>query len=81
MIRNILIFFGLYDFKTYGKEWCLSKFGKPYDKQFQINYEKMNNGIPIGGYIETITFLELVNEIKRELYSKCFWRKFKKNNK
>lgn len=59
-----------------GIEYVRYKFGEEYIQEFCDNYESLQQGAPIGGYIETLVFIELINDIKRWNY-----RKFKREQR
>ena len=41
-----------------------------YGKEAGIYYDKINQGIPIGGFLETVIFLEMVKEADKLLEKK-----------
>lgn len=59
--------FGWYDLKKEGIKWVEKNLGSEYVQEFCENYDKINKGVPIGGIVETIMFLELVGRIKAEV--------------
>lgn len=40
-----------------------------YGKKFGKIYDAINQGIPVGGFIETVVYLEMVEEVRRNF--KC----------
>ena len=38
-----------------------------YGEEAGIYYDKINQGIPIGGFLETVVFLNMVEEAKKSL--------------
>lgn len=81
MIRQIKIFFGIYDLHEEGKLWVKKNIGEEWVDDFSRKYIAINKGIPIGNYVETIIFLRMVEDIKEELYSKSWKGIFKKKGK
>lgn len=47
-------------------EWIKNNIGKEYINEFWDKYEKINQGIPIGGFEETAIFLRLVDHMIKE---------------
>lgn len=58
---------GLYDLRTEGAKWVARHIGEDYVEEFLAKYDNINRGIPIGGYAETIVFLDLIERIKAEI--------------
>lgn len=59
--------FGRYDLRKEGAKWVEKNIGPEYVDEFCENYDKLNQGIPIGGFIETAVFLDMIEQIKREI--------------
>jgi len=66
-MMKILKLFGIYDLREEGRKWAIREFGEQYGDEFVEKYENINRGIPIGGFVETVVFLDMVERIKREL--------------
>lgn len=58
---------GLYDLEKEGAKWVAKNLGEEYVEEFKEKYEKINRGIPIGGLEETIMFVDMLEQIKREI--------------
>ena len=41
--------------------------GEEYVEEFLSNYDNINRGVPIGGIAETIVFLNMIEEIKKQI--------------
>lgn len=67
LIHNIKIKLGLYNLRKEGVKWVVKNMGEKYVEEFLSNYDNMNRGIPIGGIVETITFLNLIERIKKQI--------------
>ena len=67
LIHNIKIKLGLYDLRKEGAKWVAKNMGKKYVEEFLSNYDNINRGIPIGGIVETIAFLNLIERIKKQI--------------
>ena len=52
------------------ERFCANKvveeFGEKYVAEFEDKWDKINSGIPISGFIETLMFLEMVDKFKKE---------------
>lgn len=44
------------------RQLLVNKFGEEYGEM----YDSLNRGVPIGGFIETISFLSKIKEVKKE---------------
>ena len=67
LLHNLRIKLGLYDLEKEGVKWVAKNIGEEYVEEFKEKYEKLNRGIPIGGFIETAMFLNMIERIKREI--------------
>jgi len=67
LIHKIRMKFGLYDLRKEGAKWVAKNIGEEYVEEFLTKYDKLNRGIPIGRFAETIVFLDLVERIKSEI--------------
>lgn len=59
--------FGWYNLRKEGAKWVEKNFGSEYVQEFCEKYDKLNRGIPIGGMVETMAFVDLVEKIKEEI--------------
>ena len=62
-IRKI---FGLYDLRKEGAKWVEKNIGPDYVQEFLEKYDSINRGIPIGGFYETVVFLNMIAQIKED---------------
>ena len=69
-MREFLKLFGVYDLREEGRKWCVREFGEQYGEEFVEKYDSINRGIPIGGFVETAIFLDMVETIKAEMMKK-----------
>lgn len=67
LIHKIRIKFGLYNLRKEGIKWVAKNIGEEYVEEFLEKYDNLNRGIPIGGFAETIVFLDLIERIKAEI--------------
>ena len=67
LLHRLRIKLGLYDLKIEGAKWVAKNIGEEYVDEFKEKYEKINQGIPIGGFEETATFLDMIEQIKSEI--------------
>ena len=65
MLSRIRRKFGWYDLKKEGAKWVEKNIGPEYVEEFCEKYDKLNRGIPIGGFLETAIFLEMIEQIKQ----------------
>lgn len=42
---------------------CINRYGE----EFGRKYDELNSGIPIGNFVETIAFLDMVTAVKKDL--------------
>ena len=54
------------DLKEYGKKWVAKNLGKEHVEEFEQNYDNLNRGVEIGGFVETAIFLDLIENISRD---------------
>lgn len=59
--------FGWYDLRKEGTKWVAKNIGEEYVEEFLDKYDKINRGIPIGGFAETVVFLDMIERIKEEV--------------
>ena len=67
LIHNIKIKLGLYDLRKGGAKWVAKNMGEKYVEKFLAKYDDINRGIPIGGIVETMTFINLIERIKEQI--------------
>lgn len=67
LIHNIRIKLGLYDLRKEGAKWVAKNIGENYVEEFLSKYDALNRGIPIGGMMETVIFLDMIEQIKSEI--------------
>ena len=67
LIRKLKIKLGLYDLREEVARWVEKHFGKQYVEEALDKYDKINSGIPIGGFVETSVFLDMVSKVKEDL--------------
>lgn len=59
--------FGWYDLRKEGAKWVAKNIGEEYVEEFIDKYDKINRGIPIGGFAETVVFVDMIERIKEEI--------------
>ena len=59
--------FGLYDLRKEGAKWVRKNLGEEWVQDFCEKYDNINRGIPIGGFVETAVFIDMVERIKQEI--------------
>ena len=67
LIRKLKIKLGLYDLRKELARWVKNEFGEQYVEEALDKYDKINRGIPIGGFMETALFLDMVSQVKEDL--------------
>lgn len=67
LIHNIRMKLGLYDLRKEGAKWVAKNIGEDYVKEFLAKYDNLNRGVPIGGMVETVGFLDMIEQIKKEI--------------
>lgn len=67
LIHNIRIKLGLYDLRKEGAKWVTKNIGEDYVEEFLTKYDDINRGIPIGGLVETMIFLNMIERIRKEI--------------
>lgn len=67
LMHNIKIKLGLYDLRKEGAKWVAKNMGEEYVEEFLARYDNINRGIPIGGIVETMTFINLIERIKEQI--------------
>lgn len=67
LIRKLKIKLGLYDLRKEVARWVEKHYGRQYVEEALEKYDKINSGIPIGGFVETSVFLDMVSKVKEDL--------------
>lgn len=67
LIHNIRIKLGLYDLRKEGVKWVAKNIGEDYVEEFLTKYDDINRCIPIGGIVETMIFLDMIERIRNEI--------------
>ena len=67
ILDNIKIKLGLYNIRKEGAKWVAKNMGEKYVEEFLAKYDDINRGVPIGGIAETIVFLNMIEEIKKQI--------------
>ena len=67
LIHNIKIKLGLYNLRKEGAKWVVKNMGEEYVEEFLSNYDNISRGVPIGGIVETMTFINLIERIKEQI--------------
>lgn len=63
-IKNKL---GLLDLREEAAKWVKKNLGEDCVEEFLKDYDSINQGIPIGSFAETIIFLQMMEQIKRDI--------------
>lgn len=67
LIRKIKKKFGWYDLRKELAKWVEKNMGAEYVEEALQYYDDINSGRSIGGIVDTIVFLDLVETVKKEL--------------
>ena len=67
IISKIRKRFGLYDLRSEGAKWVKENIGEEYVSDFLEKYDNICRGIPIGGFYETMVFLDIIEAIKEQI--------------
>ncbi len=67
LIHNIRMKLGLYNLRKEGAKWVARNIGEDYVEEFLAKYDDINRGIPIGGLAETMVFLDMIEEIRKNI--------------
>lgn len=57
---------GMYDLRKKVAVWVEKNIGAEYVDEALDKYDKINSGVPIGGFQETAVFLRMIEQIKAE---------------
>lgn len=58
---------GLYDLRKEVAAWVEKNLGAEYVDEALEKYDKINRGVPIGGFQETAVFIDMIERIKAEV--------------
>jgi len=58
---------GLYDLRKEVAVWVEKNLGAEYVDEALDKYDKINSGVPIGGFQETAVFIQMIERIKAEV--------------
>ena len=58
--------FGWYSLRSEGADWVRDNLGAEYVSDFIEKYDSLCRGIPIGGFVETAVFLDMIEQIKKD---------------
>ena len=59
--------FGWYDLRKEGAKWVEKNIGPEYVDEFLEKYDKVNRGGPIGELYETLVFVNMIEQIKKDI--------------
>lgn len=57
---------GLYDLRKEVATWVEKNIGAEYVDEALDKYDRVNSGVPIGGFQETVVFLHMIEQVKAE---------------
>ena len=57
---------GLYDLRKEVAVWVEKNIGAEYVEEALEKYDKINSGVPIGGFVETAVFIDMIERIKEQ---------------
>ena len=57
---------GLYDLRKEVAAWVEMNIGAEYVEEALDKYDKINSGVPIGGFQETVVFLDMIEKAKAQ---------------
>lgn len=57
---------GMYDLRKEVAAWVGKNIGTEYVEEALNKYDKINSGVPIGGFMETAAFLDMVEKVKKQ---------------
>ena len=60
---------GMYDLRKEVAVWVEKNIGAEYVDEALDKYDKINSGVPIGGFQETAVFIQMIERIKAEALS------------
>lgn len=56
----------LYDLRKEVAIWVEKNIGAEFVEEALDKYDKINSGVPIGGFQETVVFLDMIETIKKQ---------------
>ena len=56
-----------YNLRSELAKWVEKNIGVEYVNEALEKYDKINNGIPIGGFMETVIFIDMIETVKTEV--------------
>ena len=59
--------YGLYNLRKEVARWVEKNIGREYVDEALEKYDKINSGVPIGGFEETIVFIDMIERIKHNI--------------
>ena len=65
--RHLINHSGLMHCYSEGAKWVKENIGQEYVEEFLEKYDSLNQGIPIGGFYETMVFLDIIEAIKEQI--------------
>ena len=57
---------GMYDLRKEVAAWVEKNIGAEYVDEALDKYDKLNSGVPIGDFKETVAFLDMIEKIKAQ---------------
>lgn len=57
----------LYDLRKEVAAWVEKNLGAEYVNEALDKYDKLNSGVPIGGFLETAAFVDMIEEVKAQV--------------
>ena len=67
MLKAIRKKLGLYDLRKEIGKWVEENIGPEYVEEALDKYDKINRGIPIGGFAETVAYLNMIERVKEDM--------------
>lgn len=58
---------GLYNLRKEVATWVEKNIGADFIEEALDKYDKINSGVPIGGFQETVVFLDMIERIKAQV--------------
>ena len=56
-----------YNLRSELAKWVKKNIGDEYVDDTLVKYDKINSGVPIGGIVETVAFVDMVETVKAEI--------------
>ncbi len=70
MVKMINIFrkkHRLYNLRKECAKWVTENLGEEFVEEFLEKYDKINSGVPIGNFLETAAFVDMIGKIKEDI--------------